>query len=152
MKMSLTLLAAVAGGCAAWTDVVPVEYADRDAKGLRVYDPIPLLVVTAEQTSIVFVPDFERGYSVRFHAWLAKNNSSIKLADGALMTEMGSNLDTTGLLSLLQSVGGKAIENAEQLSAFGQPVTGAITGKEGIYRFDFDETGRFTGLTEVDIP
>lgn len=149
MKILLASLLVTLTGCAAWTSVRPVDYSDRSQTGLRVYDPIPLLVVTETSTRVVFVPNFERGYTVSFHAWLAKNQASIKVGDGALTTEMGTNMDTSGLLSLLQSVGGSALENADKLAAFGATVEGTISKLEGIYRFEFSAEGDFLGLRPI---
>lgn len=139
-------------GCAE-TTITPIDYADRSPKtrGLRVYDPKPLLVVTSNNTSVVFVPDFNRAYAVTFHAFLSKNNVTIKTTDGAL-TELSSDLDTTQILSFFESLGKEALAQAKDLKALGTSVDGTIPDKQGVYEFVFDQSGSFVGLKKIAIP
>ena len=136
-------------GCAA-TSAVPVPYADRATEGFRVYDPKPMLLVTSKSAQIVFIPNLDRGYAVRFWAFLAKNDITLKTTDGA-MTELSSHLDTTAALTLLQTLGQEALKQVDKLKALGGPVDGTIPGKEGLYEFQFNERGEFRGLKRHEL-
>jgi hypothetical protein len=56
---SLLLVVLLICACAR-TTIKPVEYNDSKTKGLRVYDPLPLLVVTCQNAQLVSVQDFTR--------------------------------------------------------------------------------------------
>jgi hypothetical protein len=146
----IVLCAALTGGCA-WTSVHPVDYGDRAAPGLRVYDPKPLLLVTSSGVSVVFVPDFERAYRVEFGALLAKNNVSLKTSQGAL-TDLQSAMDTTGPLTLVQTLGQTALEQLPKLRALGADVEGTIAARTGLYEFEYDRQGRFVRFKRIDLP
>jgi hypothetical protein len=137
----------VLSGCA-YTTAKPVPFADRDTKGFRVYEPKPLLLVTDKTTQVVFVPNFDRGYAVRFGAFLSKNDITLKTTEGAL-TEVTSHIDTTAALTLLQTLGQTALQQVDKLKALGASVDGKIPGMEGVYDFEFDVAGRFTGLKRL---
>lgn len=147
MKIVILLFTAIISGCSI-TTAVPVKYSDSKTEGFRIYDPKPLLVITDKQASIVFVPDYTRGYAVKFKAYLAKNKSKMVASNGA-MTEINADIDSTGVLDLLSSLGQEALKQAKTLSALGADVTGTISNKQGIYEFNFDVQGNFTGLTKL---
>lgn len=134
-------------GCAQ-TTVKRVNYNDTTTEGLRVYDPLPLIIVTCQNVQLISIPDFNRGYAVSFDAFMAKNESTAKVTEG-LITELSAKLDNTGLLSLLQSWGEKALGSAKDLAALGAQVPGGIPGLEGVWRPNFDAQGRFTNMTQV---
>lgn len=135
-------------GCA-WTTTSPVSYGDRETEGVRVYDPKPLLVVTERSTGIVLVPNFERGYAIRFQAFLAKNSLSLKTDEGVL-TAFTSEVDTTPFLTSLLSLGQEALEQARYLGALGETVTGSIREMEGVYQFVFSANGELLGLRRIE--
>jgi hypothetical protein len=133
-------------GCA-YTVVRPVKYSDRDMRGYRIYDPQPILVSTCETTSIAFVPNFNRGYSVISKAWLAKNKSTIKETSG-ILSEATTDVDSTAILTFIQTLGAEAIKQAEKLAALGEGATGGMK-KAGLWRLDYDENGILTGLHPI---
>ena len=133
----------LASGCA-YTIIKPVDYGDTGRRGYRIYDPQPILVSTCETTSIAFVPNLSRGYSVQPRAWLSKNKSELKVASG-MLSEAAVELDSTAFLTLLQSVGGEAIKAAEKLAALGDGATGGLR-QAGVWSFDYDARGLLTGL------
>jgi hypothetical protein len=148
MRYLVTVIALLlCSGCAGTTST-PVAYGDRKTEGFRIYDPKPLLVVTNKTAQVVFVPNFNRGYAVRFYAYLSKNDVTLKTADGA-MTELGSHLDTTAALTLFQTLAQEALKQVDKLKALGSAVDGTITGKEGLYEFEFDDNGRFVGFKKI---
>jgi hypothetical protein len=142
----IALLVALGLGCA-FTRVQPVDPGDRERSGIRYYDPQPLLVVTCETTQIVYVPDRSRGYTVRPQALFAKNDFSIELSDG-MLTGMDADMDSAGLLTLLQSVASEALGAAAGAAA-AESALAPIPGMTGIWRFDYDETGTVSGLTRI---
>jgi hypothetical protein len=148
-KLILCLIGVFLTSACAQTTVKPVKYNNFDKEGLRVYDPLPLLIITCTNVQLVSVPDFTRGYTVTFKSFLAKNNSSAKVTEG-LITELSANLDDTGLLSLLQSWGEKALGVAKDLAQLGAQVPGTIAGMEGIWRLNFDAAnGQFMNMTRI---
>jgi len=147
MRSAVLLVVLLLGGCA-YTTAHPVAYNDKDRPGVRVYDPLPLLVVTCSNAQLAVVPNFTRGYAVEFGAVLAKNQSDLKVQEG-LATEASVNLDDTALITLLQAWGEKALGAAQTLAALGASVQGPIPGMEGIWRFDFDDSGVLKGLTSI---
>lgn len=149
MVMALTA-GSMCSACAS-TIAAPVSFADRETKGFRVYDPKPMLLVTNKNAQVFFVPNYSRGYSVRFWAFMSKNDLTLKTADGA-MTELGSHIDTTATLTLFQTLAQEALKQVDKLKALGSNVEGTITGEEGLYEFLFDANGNFTGLGRVAFP
>jgi len=146
--LAFCLLIVLLTSACSQTTAKPVAYTDTSTRGVRVYDPLPLLVVTCTNTQLVFVPNFEKGYAVQFTAVLSKNESTVKVQEGVL-TELTAKLDSTGFLSLLQAWGEKALGAAKDLAALGASVQGALPGMEGVWRLDFDPKGTFTGMTRI---
>jgi hypothetical protein len=134
-------------GCA-YSTAVPVPYNDDDPKaersGFRVYAPKPILIVNGTEAKISWVPNYEKGYAVRFGAFLSKNNIKMQLTNGVL-TNFESNMDSTQFLTFFQNVVEKALETGEGLfSAFS--TQGSPGGKIGVYEFVFDDDGKLTEL------
>jgi len=132
------------------TTIHPVAYNDDHTGGFRIYDPKPLLIVTDTNATVVFIPNYSRGYAVNFHAWLAKNTSSVKQADGGV-NEMNVNLDSSDFLNFLGQLGQKALEQAATLKGLSSQVGGAIADRQGVYEFVFDARGDFTGLRKINM-
>ena len=136
-------------GCS-YTSVKPVIYTDTTTKGFRVYDPQPILVSNCESTTIGFVPDYSRGYAINVRSVMAKNKSTVK-ASGGIATELSTELDTAAFLTLIQTLGQEALKQAEKLAGLGASATGGLQ-HGGIWRMDYDETGRLSGATEIVPP
>lgn len=145
-KWSLGALLLCLSACA-HTTARRVAY-DEAAEGFRVYDPLPILVVTCQHVQVVSVPDLSRGYAVTFDAVLAKNDSSIRVSEG-LLTEAAANIDDSAFLPLLQAWGEKALGGAKELAALGAQVPGTIPGMEGVWLLEHDAAGRITGLRRI---
>lgn len=133
------VLGALTSGCA-YTTAVPVGYADTKTEGIRVYDPQLLLFVTCTTTQVLSVPDMQRGYALQAKAYLAKNEAKFIVQEGQL-TQSETKLDTTGLLSLLQAWGEKALDQVEKLGALGASVAGGIPGMEGVWLLRLNADG-----------
>jgi hypothetical protein len=147
IRFTLILFLAVITSACAYTTTKRVDYTSKE-DGFRIYDPLPLLIVTCTNVQLISIPDFTRGYIVEFGAVLAKNNSNIKLSEG-LATELSANLDDTALLSLLQGWGEKAIENVKDLTTLGAQVPGTLPGMEGIWLLEFGATGQLVGMKQI---
>jgi hypothetical protein len=141
-------VAILAGGCA-YTVVEPVGYDDAGRRGVRYYEPQPLLVATCETVSVAFVPNYNRGYSVQFRSFLARNNTSIQ-ESGGMLSKIAADVDTAPLLSLLEGVGAEALEQAEKLAALG--AAGGGFEQRGVWRFDYDAHGNLENLTPLLTP
>jgi hypothetical protein len=65
------------------TEVTPVKRGDIVTPGVRYYEVKSILVLNATDKGqlwdVKFVPNFNRGYAVRFSAFLAKNDFKIAL-------------------------------------------------------------------------
>ncbi len=144
--VAIAALLALSLGCVG-TRVRPVDPDDREQHGVRYYDPQPLLVVTCETTQIVYIPNLGRGYTVRPRALFAKNDFSIEVS-GGMLSELHADMDSTSLLTFLQSVGSEAIGAAAGAAA-AESALAPIPGMVGIWRFDYDETGTVSGLTRI---
>lgn len=147
MRNVARLAALLCLSACAQTTAKRVAYDDA-AEGFRVYDPLPILVVTCQHVQVVSIPDLSRGYAVTFDAVLAKNDSSIKVTDG-MLTEAAVNIDDSTPLSLLQGWGEKALGGAKDLAALGAQVPGTIPGMEGVWLLDVDASGKVTGLRRI---
>lgn len=139
----------ILNGCA-WTKVEPIAYDDRKTDGVRVYDPKPILIVTETTTTVTMLPNYNRGYAVRYGQFLSKNKVNLQVKEG-LITQIESDADTTGLLSLFQALGSEAIKGIDKLAALGAEIESGIPGMEGIYEFEFDTDGNFTGLKKIHV-
>lgn len=149
MKELLTFvsLAVLATGCA-YTTAVPIQYGDRETEGFRVYDPQTLLIVTCDNAEVVTVPDYQRGYALQAKAYLAKNDTIFKM-EGGQLAEVDTKLDTTALLSLLQSWGERALDQVQNLGALGASVGGGLKGMEGVWLLRADQTGAMVELKQL---
>lgn len=147
--MVLPLLGGVA---CAYTVVRPLEVGDTTTRGYRFYGAMPYLLEGCTKLEVVYLPDFRRPYAVQPRAWLAKNDLDLQLAAGQLVQAKGE-LDATALLTFLQTVGSKAIEQAGTFAALS---TRDETGPDGrrratLYRFDVDDAGVVTGVTPLPL-
>jgi len=134
--IAVLIMAGVCSACA-YTTVKPVEYTNRKRNGHRFYDPKPILVATCDAATVVYVPDYSRGYTVQPRAWLAKNDSKTAMLAG-MLTEQHSNIDTTGPLTMAQALGSEAIKAAETVGKlFGGAVGATGIGAPGIYEFEY---------------
>jgi hypothetical protein len=61
---------------------------------------------------------------------------------------MSTDIDTTALLSLVQSVATEAAKAPEKFMALSASLGGRLT-KSGIWRLDYDGSGRLAGLQQV---
>jgi len=161
-RWSLLALLSLAPGLPGCAQVTAKPFFDStdDTSGIRFYEPVPLLVATKENVKIVFVPNPSRGIAIGFRTWLARHSVDLKVEEGSL-TGLSSDADSaalaSGLLTLVESLGKEAIENAAELkalmapaaAALGEEIPGSIEGIQGVYRFKFSPTGEFLGLEKV---
>jgi hypothetical protein len=130
-------------GCAL-SSTQPVAFGDGTTHGIRVYDVKPLLFVYDTTSVVQFVPNYNRGYAIRFGAFLAKNDVTLNVENGTI-THLNSNLDTSDFIKVLTAIAPKLIPPGK-FSAAPAPVQGRLTG---IYDFVFDDTGRLVGLRSL---
>jgi hypothetical protein len=136
-------------GACSYTTAEPVQFADRETSGFRFYEAKPLLVITPQSTNVIYVPDFERGYSAKFGAVLTKNKSNIKITNSAL-AEVEGDLDATGPLSGFFSYASTALTQGAKLGGvISETLTGGVPGKYGVFEFELDSAGRIVGLRPI---
>lgn len=145
--LMLLIIGALTASCA-YTKVERVGY-NSDEDGTRIYDHLQMLVVTCQNVQTVPIDDRTRGYSVKFGAVLAKNESGIKFTDG-IVAEISAKLDDAGLLALLQAWGEKALDNAKDFKALGATIPGSIPGMEGVWLTEYDANGNFIKLKQIN--
>ena len=97
----MLLAAALAGGCA-YVTAQPVKPGDR-INGIRIYDVKPLLVVSGENVTLQYVPNYNRAYALRFGAFLAKNNFDASISNG-ILTKVTADMDSTEFIKVLTAL------------------------------------------------
>ncbi|HET6204623.1 MAG TPA: hypothetical protein VFI25_17660 [Planctomycetota bacterium] len=154
----LPLYVGLLGASCAQMSARPFRGASDATAGIRLYEPTPFLVVTDKDAQVVFVPNPNRGVAVGFNTWVAKHRFELKAQDGRF-AEFSSDADTTalasGLLTLVQTIGPEGVKSVTELAKLlgaqplGEKVTGTIATQPGVYAFQFDEKGEFTGLRDL---
>jgi hypothetical protein len=151
-KMLPFLLAILAISACSYTTAEPVPFGDHRTSGFRFYEAKPLLVITPQSTTIVYVPDFERGYAATFGAILTKTHTDIKI-NNATLAEVSGDLDATGPLSGFFSYASTALQQGAKLGGvISENITGGVPGKYGVFEFEVNGTGQITGLHPITPP
>lgn len=128
-------------GCA-YVTAQPVKPGDK-VNGIRYYDVKPLLVVSGQNVTVQYVPNYSRGYALRFGAFLAKNDFEANVGNGVL-TSVKANMDTTALVDLLKTVADKIPVGFSGPPAPATP--GGVVNRFQVYDLVFDDAGNLTGL------
>ncbi|MEM8751229.1 MAG: hypothetical protein AAGF28_13090 [Pseudomonadota bacterium] len=138
------LLALLVSGCA-YVTAVPVKN-NEYARGIRIYDAKPILIVTSDSADVKLVPNYNRAYALRFGAFLAKNTSNFTFENGTIKA-LNSTLDSTAAVTLLQTLG-KAVIDKLPASAFSTQRDKGIGAPQrfAVFSFDFDAEGNLIGL------
>jgi len=135
----LTISLLVVSGCAG-IHTYPAR--SNEPRGIRVYPQKVYLLVGGANSKLVSLPDVKNGYDVSPWAYLSKHDFTIKIEEGQL-TELTSNQDTSGALSLIQKVVELAAQAAQPgLRTFSTTDIPLNLGLDsGIY--ELSETGVF---------
>lgn len=150
-------------GCAG-VSVTPLK--DKDAPGVRYYKPEPYLLVglevsksaaTAAQSSspvytarIIYLPNYNEGYSVVTNTGLGTADGSVKLNEGWQLTEQGAKVDSK-IPEIITAVGGLAKDIIPAVAS----TQGFDSSKEtvrlepGLYRLISDSDGHYIGYRKV---
>jgi hypothetical protein len=151
-KMLGILTTIVSMSACSYTTAEPVKFADRDTDGFRFYDVKPLLVITPTNTNVIYVPDFERGYSAQLGAILTKNKSIIKI-NNSVLSEVEGDLDATGPLSGFFSYASTALTEGAKLGAvISESISGGVPGRYGVFEFELDDAGQIVNLRPITGP
>lgn len=136
-----------AAGCA-YTEVKRIAGNDTDTKGFRYYEAKPLLVVTDSTVQIVFVPNLDRAYAVRYHAFLTKHEIKLTNTEGWWLKEVHEKSDPAEFIKGLIALGQEALKAAAEAGAkaASQPVAGKLVG---VYQFVFDGNGNIQEMKEL---
>lgn len=138
-------LAAASIGCA-YTTVKP---ATEGTRGFRYYEAKPLLVVTDSSTSVVFIPNPDKAYAVRYIAFLSKHEITLKMKEGWWFEEVNDKTDPSEFVKGLISLGKEAIQAAVSAAkAASDPVDGKLVG---VYEFVFDGNGKLTKMKKLPL-
>ena len=114
----MLLAAALTSGCA-YVTAQPVKPGD-SINGIRIYDVKPLLVVSGENVTIQYVPNYNRAYALRFGAFLAKNDFEASISNG-ILTTVKANMDSTDFIEVLTALIEKIPGPGEGFSGPRQP-------------------------------
>lgn len=111
---------------------------DRAPQGVRIYPPKVLLLVDAEEnrSTIALLPDYERAYDIKPVTVLARQEFSVKLADGQLQS-MEFDQDTTAAVSLIRDAAQTAAQ-AAGLATSTRTINGAFGLESGLYMLERD--------------
>jgi hypothetical protein len=137
-------------GCA-WTTATPIDPHDVERPnlfgGFVYYECKPLVALSGSSITILYVKNMSRPYAVRFGAFLAKNDVKLAFDKDCGITKVESNIDTTGIIELLQSALDKALPDAKP--AGGTAASGSIAQ---LYDIIFDEDGNIMRLRPLINP
>jgi len=113
-----------------------------EPRGIRVYPQKVYLLVGAQNSKFVSLPDVKNGYDIKPWSFLSKHDFDIKIEEGQLK-ELSSNQDTTAALTLVQKIVELAAKAAEPgIKAIPAGELGSSFGfHPGIY--ELTETGVF---------
>ncbi|WP_161493784.1 hypothetical protein [Nitrosospira lacus] len=129
--MVTTMLACLTLGCA----TIVTEKAELGSKpsGVRIYPPKVYLLVdtTANASTLVYAPDYQRAYDVKPLTILAKQDFKIETDEGQLKS-LVSNQDTTAILTFFQSAGDLAAK-AAGVAVSASTINGTFGLESGIY-------------------
>jgi nitrogen fixation protein len=135
------------GACATVT-ITPVSKEDRKTTGVRYYESEPYLLVVKDTIQLVWLPNYNLGYTVKTTPGLGTANGSMKLANGWQLAEFGAIVDTkipetiSAVADLLKAAGVSALTKGAP------PKTSVL--EPGLYRLKFDkEKGCFEGVERV---
>lgn len=149
MKRTLTLLAAPClflHGCA-YVTAVPT-HDNASIKGIRVYSPKAFAVVNGNSVSTLVVPDCSREYAIRFGSFLAKNDTTLEMANG-MLTKVDNKQDTTALpIKLVDAVTQAAVAGKSLGSAFSAKVDGGTENMFGVYELSCSD-GRLIATSVI---
>lgn len=139
MKMNLHALSAIppilALQACAYVNVIPTEN-NPDVKGLRVYAPKALLVVSGTNVSSVIVPDCSKEFAIQFGSVFAKNDITLDIANG-MVTKIDNKQDTTALpLKILDVVKDAAVAGKSLGDAFSTKAEGDSADQFGVYSLE----------------
>lgn len=148
-------------GCATISSEPFLGAGDKQS-GMRFYEPTPFLIVTNTKIQTVMIPNPNRGVAINFKNWLAKHNAELEMDQGSLKSiksEADSTAIPTGFLTMVTTLGGKALDTAIEAAksgskvagAMGDTIDGTIINKEGVYEFKFDKEGNFVGLRKLEL-
>ena len=134
-------------GCAYVTAQPLTGPNDTTTSGIRVHEVKPILVISNQTVEVKFIPNPDRGYAIKFGAFLAKNNVTLEL-ENSVFKKITADMDSTRFVQFLETVGKAAIENAGPLAALGGPAEGDAPRSVWIYEFVFDGEG---GIKELKL-
>jgi len=113
----LILALLVVSGCAG-VSTYPAR--PNEAHGIRVYPQKVYLLVSAQKSQLVSLPDIKNGYDIKPWSFLSKHDFAIKIED-AQVKDLTSNQDSSAALSLLQKIVELAAKAAEMPVGLARP-------------------------------
>ncbi|MEM9902648.1 MAG: hypothetical protein AAF865_14975 [Pseudomonadota bacterium] len=150
LKTTLSFSAILLSTACSWVSVEPITEDNADARGVRVYDQKPLLVVSGPQVSVVMVPNPDRAYAVRFGTFLAKHDLELTTENGTL-SKISSNQDTTAFPIALVNLVTEAVKSGNPIpGAFSSTAAPRVTGADfAIFDIIFDGQGNIEKLVPL---
>ena len=139
--LAVLAFAGAGSGCA-YVTAQPVKPGDK-INGIRIYDVKPLLVISGENVTLQFVPNYNRAYALRFGAFLAKNDFQAAVSNG-ILTSVHANMDSTAFIELLKVLAQKVPEGFSGQGGAATP--GGIKDRFQVYDIVFDDAGNLVGL------
>jgi hypothetical protein len=113
---ALISLSLVVSGCAG---ICTYPARPNEARGIRVYPQKIYLLVGAQRSQLVSLPDVKNGYDIKPWSFLSKHDFTIKIEDAAVK-ELDSKQDSSAALSLLQKMVELAAKAAEMPVGLGR--------------------------------
>ena len=142
---ALVAMLCVAGSGCAYVTAQPVKPGDK-INGIRIYDVKPLLVVSGDNVTMQYVPNYNRAYALRFGAFLAKNDFEASVSNG-ILTTVKANMDSTEFIKVLTALIEKLPSPGEGFSGPRAPASpGGIKDRFQVYDIVFDDDGNLVAL------
>ena len=142
--ITILMFGLILAGCSQ-TTAIPVGPEDGTKKGVRVFAPKPILIVSDKSYDIAYIPNYNKEYRIRFRAFMAKNSTNLAIQDG-MLTGMEADLYRDTLIKF----GSTALTKVDQSKTRNETTPKDIKREVGenlaVYDFVFDPYGNLTGL------
>ncbi|MEZ5590837.1 MAG: hypothetical protein R3F53_09090 [Gammaproteobacteria bacterium] len=96
------------GGCS-YTTAIPITETNKEIDGFRVYGSKPILVISDTDTKVIYVPNYSKEYAIRIGTYIAKNDTTLDIGVGSILTKVTSSMDATTPLTNLLNFAGQAV-------------------------------------------
>jgi hypothetical protein len=147
-KLSKLVFVCLFSAACTYVTAVPTS-PNNPAEGIPIPTVKPMLVVSGGQASILYVPNPNRSYALRFGSFLAKHDFNFDLQN-AMLSKMDSKQNSTEVPIALINLISKAVEKGTPIgAAFSGQANDAAGGPIQVYDLIFSDDGDLIGVRPV---